>query len=126
MPMHEILIAHLSHPDRQIVELSNQNKFALNTTMSPFSIEYGIQTFEQQYDIILSHRDKVIKELISIGLNDFPSKESFPNFYKPFFCVKKGTWGNHSQEALPYKPLAKIKLKQGFLSDYKVIKALCL
>ena len=124
--IYEKLITHLTHPDRQFIELSHQNMFALNMCMNPLSISYGIKTFEQQYGAIVSHRDKVIRQLKSVGYNNFPSTESRPNFYKPFFCVANGKWKHFSQQALPYKPLSNIELKQGALRDYRVISELCL
>jgi dTDP-4-amino-4,6-dideoxygalactose transaminase len=126
--IYENLICHLSHPERQDIELSAYNPFALNINMNPFAIRYGIVMFGQQKDCILKHQEEVLSKLnqVSQPLIHRLTENMMPNFYKPFFNVLSiQSQTEYSWTSIPYHPLNKQKMIMEILDSYKILWDVC-
>ena len=124
--IYEKLIYNLAHPERQDIQCSFFNQFALNTSMNPFSIEYGLKTFEKQIDKIINHQNKVTKLLKKTNFFDAWPDYIMPNFYKP---VINTTLFNAKQQfkwaSLPYRPLSICGISCENLKSYQISHEIC-
>lgn len=118
----DAIVGTMAHPDRQRFQRDEINPLAMNTTMHPLAIDYGLSTFEAQISKLNKHRDDVIQRLHAIGAEELLT-EGIPNFYKPFLDMRR--YGNlpFDWKPLPYQSLSyDIRCHE----QYKVAENLCI
>jgi len=119
----EKLLNCMAHPERQRFQLGKENLFAMNTTMHPFAVQYGLETFDSQMDKLCRHRDVVIERVQEISPEIAFSEDTLPNYYKPFFDISKYRELSEDWQDIPYESLSDSTPQP---ENYKVATDLCL
>ena len=119
----EKILESMAHPERQVFQRENCNLFAMNTTMHPLAIEYGLKTFDDQMERVYEHRDMVIEKMKNNGCNDFLDDSFLPNFYMPYYGPKAKGKLSSRWRSLPYQLLFG---QDEELEEYQVATDLCL
>lgn len=117
------LLSYMAHPERQQFQLGEENLFAMNTTMHPLAVQFGLDTFDRQLDQMYRHRDAVVKRLQEVACEYAFNNDALPNNYKPFFDIREYRELSKEWQDLPYETLSEATPQPKF---YQVAVDLCL
>jgi dTDP-4-amino-4,6-dideoxygalactose transaminase len=118
--IYQKLIKKITHPERQDIECDSHYPFALNTSLNPLAIEYGLKTFNHQMQRILENKQRAVSQLSICESNPL----SNANYYKPMIKIDESADGTSLLE-LPFMPLND-RIENIPFESYKIIKELCL